>query len=117
MTTNENASQVIQEKKTEKIEGGFTFQKGDISRDRFSEIESIGEKVGQIWQEHDLSILDLKSLLPYLASMVFLEAGDSDIEVLDYIENYMKPAVFEFSRRIRNSKKFKAFDYNISVTS
>ncbi|EQB68164.1 MAG: hypothetical protein ACYCSO_08785 [Cuniculiplasma sp.] len=116
MTTNEDTKEVVREKKEQEVESRYTFQNGDISRDRFLEIESIGEKIGQIWQEHDLSILDLKSLLPYLASMIFLEAGDSDFEVLDYIENYMKPAIFEFGRRIRNSKKFKGFGYNPTVT-
>ena len=57
--------------------------------DRFSDIEAIGEKIGNIWQDNDLSILDLKTLMPYLASMVFLEAGDSDFDILDYIDNYM----------------------------
>lgn len=115
MTANKDTSEVVKEKEEQKMERGYTFQKSDISRDRFSEIETIGEKIGQIWQEHDLSILDLKTLLPYLASMVFLRAEDSDFEVLDYIENYMKPAIFEFGRRIRNSKKFKVFDYNQTV--
>ncbi|MCL4359337.1 MAG: hypothetical protein M1463_03880 [Candidatus Thermoplasmatota archaeon] len=115
MTANKDTSEIVQEKEEQKMESRYTFQKGDISKDRFSEIESISEEIGRIWQEHNLSILELKSLLPYLASMIFLEAEDSDYEVLDYIENYMKPAVFEYSRTIRNSKKFKAFDYHTTV--
>lgn len=115
MTAKESASEIVEEKKEQKVDSGYTFQRGDISVDVFSEIESIGKKIGQIWQEHDLSILDLKTLLPYLASMVFLEAGDSDFDILDYIENYMKPAIFEFSRRMRNAKKFKGFQNDNSV--
>lgn len=110
MTANKDTSEIVRGKEEQKMDSGYTFQKGDISRDRFSEIGAIAEKIGGIWQEHDLSILDLKSLLPYLASMIFVEAGDSDYEVLDYIENYMKPAIFEFGRRMRNSRKFKAFE-------
>ena len=48
--------------------------------------------------------------MPYLLSAVFNEAYDSDVDILDYIENYMKPAVFEYVRRIRNSRKFKGIE-------
>ncbi|ARD85416.1 hypothetical protein [Ferroplasma acidiphilum] len=117
MTANNDTSQVSREKEGRKVESGYAFKGGDISMDRFSEIEAIGEKIGNIWQDNDLSILDLKTLMPYLASMVFLEAGDSDFDILDYIDNYMKPAIFEFNRRLRNSRKFKSFDNNTAVTA
>lgn len=119
MTAKESANEIVDETKEQEVEkrgeSGYTFKRGDISVDMFSEIETIGNKIGQIWQEHDLSILDLKTLLPYLASMVFLEAGDSDFDILDYVENYMKPAIFEFSRRMRNARKFKGFHNDHTV--
>ncbi|MFG1459982.1 MAG: hypothetical protein AAE987_01210 [Thermoplasmataceae archaeon] len=73
-------------------------------------MENIASEVSKIWAKHDLTILDAKTLMRYLLSAVFTEAYDSDVDILDYIENYIKPAVFEYVRRIRNSRKFKGIE-------
>lgn len=109
MTDNGIEAQSFEAKKVEN-ESSYKFEKGEITGDRMSCMENIASEVSKIWAKHDLTILDAKTLMPYLLSAVFTEAYDSDVDILDYIENYMKPAVFEYVRRIRNSRKFKGIE-------
>ena len=50
-------------------------------------------------------------------SMAFTQAGDSDLEILDYIDNYVKPAVFEYNRILRNRKKFLTSEFHGNISS
>ncbi|MDA8340509.1 MAG: hypothetical protein M0Z70_14510 [Nitrospiraceae bacterium] len=109
MTDNGIEAQSFEPKKVEN-ESSYKFEKGEITGDRMSCMENIASEVGKIWAKHDLTILDAKTMIPYLLSGIFTEAYDSDVDVLDYIENYLKPAVFEYNRRIRNSRKFKGIE-------
>lgn len=109
MADNGIEAQSFEAKKVEN-DSSYKFEKGEITGDRMSYMENIASEVSKIWAKHDLTILDAKTLMPYLLSAVFTEAYDSDMDVLDYIENYLKPAVFEYIRRIRNSKKFKGIE-------
>ena len=93
-------------------ENRYSFEKEIMSTRRMEGLETVAGKVGKIWSEHDLSIMDIKNLIPYLMSMTFTQSGDSDLEILDYIDNYIKPAVFEYNRVIRNAKKFVPAEFH-----
>lgn len=92
-------------------ESRYSFEKETVNAGKMEGLETVAGKVGKIWSENDLKIVDVKNLIPYLMSMVFTQAGDSDLEILDYIDNYIKPAVFEYNRIMRNAKKFVPADH------
>lgn len=93
-------------------ESRYSFEKDVMSTRRMEGLETVAGMMGKIWSENDLSIMDIKNLIPYLMSMTFTQAGDSDLEILDYIDNYVKPAIFEYNRVIRNTKKFVPAEFH-----
>lgn len=88
----------------------YEFERENISNEAMMNIESIGRDISETISKSKLSIIDVKTLLPYLAAYTFIESGESDVDIVDYIENYFTPAVFEYMKEIRNNKKFVPID-------
>ena len=98
-------------------ENRYSFEKESMNTGKIEDLETVAGMVGKIWSENDLKIMDIKNLMPYLMSMVFTQAGDSDLEILDYIDNYIKPAVFEYNRILRNTKKFVPAEFQGRIST
>ncbi|WP_393971403.1 hypothetical protein OXIME_001679 [Oxyplasma meridianum] len=117
MTENISVKAEKELKVPETQESRYSFVKEPMSTRNMEGLESVASMVGKVWSENDLNIMDIKNVIPYLMSMAFIQAGDSDLEILDYIDNYVKPAVFEYNRIIRNRKKFLSFEFQGEVNS
>jgi hypothetical protein len=117
MTENISVKAEKELKVPETQENRYSFVKETMSTGNMEGLESVAGMVGKIWSENDLNIMDIKNLIPYLMSMAFTQAGDSDLEILDYIDNYVKPAVFEYNRILRNRKKFLTSEFHGNISS
>ena len=117
MTENISVKAEKELKVPETQESGYSFVKKTVGTGSIEGLESIADMVGKIWSENDLNLVDIKNLIPYLMSMAFTQAGDSDLEILDYIDNYVKPAVFEYNRILRNRKKFIPSEFHGNISN
>lgn len=83
-----------------------SFSRVDVTRENMMHLEEISEDIFEIFRKYDLTIWEAKTLLPYLVSKIAEEAKDTEIDIIDYVDTYLKPASIEFSRGLRNFRKF-----------
>ena len=87
-------------------ESKYSFSRVDVTRENMMHLEEISEDIFEICRKYDLTIWEAKTLLPYLVSKIAEEAKDTEIDIIEYVETYLKPASIEFSRGLRNFRKF-----------
>lgn len=100
----------IERKMPAKKENRYDFQKSDIEKEPMVRMEEIAKQISVTWKNASLRIADVKRLIPYLAAQAFVQTGESEDDILDYIDGYFKPALLEYVYNIRNSAKFNLIE-------
>lgn len=87
-------------------ENRYSFSRVDVTRENMMHLDEISEDIFETFRKYDLTIWEAKTLLPYLVSKIAEEARDTEIDIIEYMDTYLKPASIEFYKGLRNFRKF-----------
>ena len=105
-------AEIKEVKETERNEKGllmeskFSYPGDIITRESMNKMDEVSEEIFDVFRKYDLSIWDAKTIMPFLIAKIAGEANDNVMDIVEYIDFYLKPNTLELSRDLRNFKKF-----------
>ena len=105
-------AEVKEIKETERNEKGllmeskFSYPGEIITRESMNRMDEVSEEIFDVFRKYDLSIWDAKTIMPFLIAKIAGEASDNEMDIVEYIDFYLKPNTIELARDLRNFKKF-----------
>ena len=105
-------AEVKEVKETERNEKGllmeskFSYPGEVITRESMNRMDEVSEEIFDVFRKYDLSIWDAKTIMPFLIAKIAGEANDNEMDIVEYIDFYLKPNTVELSRDLRNFRKF-----------
>ena len=87
-------------------ENKSTYTRDIVTRDTMIQMDEISEDIFEVFRKYDLSIWEAKNIIPYLVAKISGEARDNDMDIVEYIDLYLKPSALDFSKGLRNFRKF-----------
>ncbi|KJE48987.1 MULTISPECIES: hypothetical protein [Acidiplasma] len=101
---------VIMEKKASaKKDAGYGIEEKDVETYTMQNLKGIAKEISMTWKSHGFTIGDVKGFMPYLMAEIFNQSGETDNEILEYIDTYFRPSVLDYLYRIKNSRKIDVF--------
>ncbi|EQB69354.1 hypothetical protein [Cuniculiplasma divulgatum] len=87
-------------------ESKSTHTRDVVTRDTMIQMDEISEDIFEVFRKYDLSIWEAKNIIPYLVAKISEEARDNEMDIVEYIDLYLKPSALDFSKGLRNFRKF-----------
>lgn len=90
------------------MESKFSYPGDVITRESVNKMDEVSEEIFDVFRKYDLTIWDAKTIMPFLVAKIAGEANDNEMDIVEYIDLYLKPNTIELHKELRNFKKFAA---------